>query len=42
MLFCLAEQGAIDVLVPNLLNVGMTPAARLAGRMEIDRAAHLT
>jgi len=42
ILFRLAEQGATDVLVPNLPDVGMTPAARLAGRTEIDRAARLT
>ena len=42
MLFRLAERGATDVLVPNLPDVGMTPAARLAGQTEIDRAARLT
>ena len=31
MLSRLAEQGATDVLVPNLPDVGMTPAARSAG-----------
>ena len=33
MLFRLAERGATDVLVPNLPDVGMTPAARSAGRI---------
>ena len=42
MLFRLAERGATDVLVPNLPDVGMTPAARLAGQTEIDRAECLT
>ena len=42
MLIRLAEQGATDVLVPNLPDVGMTPAARLAGQTEIDRAARLS
>jgi phospholipase/lecithinase/hemolysin len=42
MLFRLAEQGATDILVPNLPDVGMTPAARLAGQTEIDRAERLT
>ena len=42
MLFRLAEQGATDVLVPNLPDVGMTPAARSAGQTEINRAARLT
>ena len=42
MLFRLAERGATDLLVPNLPDVGMTPAARSAGRTEIDRAARLT
>ena len=42
MLFRLAEQGATDVLVPNLPDVGMTPAARWAGQTEISRAARLT
>jgi phospholipase/lecithinase/hemolysin len=42
MLFRLAERGATDVLVPNLPDVGMTPAARLAGQTEIDRAERLT
>jgi phospholipase/lecithinase/hemolysin len=42
MLSRLAEQGATDILVPNLPDVGMTPAARSAGQSEIDRAARLT
>jgi outer membrane lipase/esterase len=42
MLSRLAEQGATDVLVPNLPDVGMTPAARSAGQTEINRAARLT
>ena len=41
MLFSLAERGATAVLVPNLPDVGMTPAARSAGQTEIDRAARL-
>ena len=41
MLFRLAERGATAVLVPNLPDVGMTPAARSAGQTEIDRAARL-
>jgi phospholipase/lecithinase/hemolysin len=42
MLYRLAERGATDVLVPNLPDVGMTPAARWAGQTEVSRAARLT
>jgi phospholipase/lecithinase/hemolysin len=42
MLFRLAERGATDILVPNLPDVGMTPAARLAGQAETSRAKRLS
>ena len=42
MLFELAERGAGDILVPNLPDVGMTPAARGGDRTQLDRATRLT
>jgi hypothetical protein len=42
MLFCLAEQGANDILVPYLPDVGNNAGGPLGRQTEIDREERLT